>query len=687
MNFLKKEIKQILIEKQHRKYTKQVSDQKLSYPEWITQQEEKIKTENITKNEFRCRFLNLAECGSRDFLSAVENSDVEILILAVAEGELSEQSIPLICREFSSNKDLILAYGDEDVLEDGVRRSPWFKPDWSPDTFLSCFYFGSLVAVKKSSILGVLQRVKFYNDTEGDGFKISSLYQLLQVLLEEENCFALRNESTVKVSHISEILFHAKREGYEQIKSWKLTETAEEGELINGNQGHDSGHLISVIIPSKDNPQVLFTCINSFLKITKSEIPYETLIIDNGSKEENRQTILQEIEACHQQMSDIGGFQGISYHYEPMDFNFSSMCNLGAERAKGDLLLFLNDDMEILFPNWLSLLAEKALLPYAGAVGAKLLYPDSDMIQHVGITNLRVGPVHKLQFLSDKEEHYYGRNRGVHNMLAVTGACLMVRAQVFQQVGGFSEELAVAFNDVDLCYRIYEEGYYNIQRNDVTLYHHESISRGKDGESEEKQQRLMRERDILYEKHQELYSRDPFYHKYLINDMLVAEYAPAYYCQATLKMPWAKVGKRKKLPECVKEDGCVMIGVEVATDIRKWKCGTAAESVESKKDQEEYGFYFQGYSFVVGADNACYKRTLLLQNKTSGEVVCISVENKYRLDIKMNANDQLNVDLTGFAARVKMEDVPHGSYRLGMLAEDKCSRQKLVNWSNWVFEE
>ena len=116
-------------------------------------------------------------------------------------------------------------------------------------------------------------------------------------------------------------------------------------------------------------------------------------------------------------------------------------------------------------------------MPHVGAVGAKLLYPDSDIIQHAGITNLRVGPAHKLQFLSDEKVHYYGKNRFVHDVMAVTGACLLLEKEIFERAGGFDEKLAVAFNDVDLCYTIYEMGYYNVVRNDVVLYHHESLSR------------------------------------------------------------------------------------------------------------------------------------------------------------------------------------------------------------------
>lgn len=735
MNFLKKEIKQILVAKQHKKYAEQVSEKKLSYPEWIIQQEQKVKIDNIivedntrsltnellkdsnggkknqnagfySHSEECCRsfrvydekkdpeegltflFLKLTEFQDNNPLSILENSDANVILFALSEGEMSSNCIPLIFNEFSSNKNLIIIYGDEDVMENGVRKNPWFKPDWSPDTFLSNFYFGSFLVAKRHVVINVIERLNADKYWKNRKFENSDLYVIFRDVLEKENCFSKRNTKTkseLKICHISEILFHTSREGYEQVKNWKLPERRKVNEI--SEKSKLKKHTISVIIPSRDNPEVLFTCIGSLVNKTSCEIPYEILIIDNGSGEENKQIILREMECYNLQKSVEKGFLGITYYYEPMSFNFSRMCNLGAEKAKGDLLLFLNDDMEIISPDWLTMLADKALLPYAGAVGAKLLYPGSSTIQHAGITNLRVGPAHKLQFLTDEADHYYGRNRGVHNMLAVTGACLMVRTEVFRQVDGFAEELAVAFNDVDICYRIYEEGYYNIQRNDVKLYHHESLSRGKDGESVEKQLRLLREKDILYEKHQEIYGKDPFYHKYLTTDMLEAEYTPAFHYQVTLDMPWSEVTRKKELSGNVKEDRCVVIGMESAIDIYKWKHGVARKADKIKENPEDSGFYFQGYSFVIGADNACYKKILLLQNMTSGEVICISPEARYRQDIKNNLSNQLNVDLTGFAAKVKMNDIPKGEYRFGMLVEDRTSRQRLVNWSNWAFEQ
>ncbi len=406
------------------------------------------------------------------------------------------------------------------------------------------------------------------------------------------------------------------------------------------------------------------------------------------------------------------------------------MCNWGAKEAQGDYLLFLNDDMEIVDADWLTLLMEKAVLPYAGAVGAKLLYPGTDIIQHAGITNLRVGPAHKLQFAHDKEDHYFGQNRGVHDMLGVTGACLLVKKTIFEKVGGFDETLAVAFNDVDLCYKIYEEGYYNVVRNDLFLFHHESLSRGKDGESEDKQLRLLREKDYLYEKHQDLYGKDPFYHPYLTTDMLETEYTPAFRYQVDLSMPWAKVKECTQEVLAAREDECLVIGMECAMDIYKWKYGVSPEKRKAKNldkldkedyskkekdnrndrsndgsnDTEDQGYYFQGYSFVIGSDNACYKKELLLRRiadenqQTSGNSVgkdekmsqpviySISIEKKCREDIKANLKDQVNVDLTGYAAKLKPGAVPAGKYQFGMLAKDACSRVRLVNWSSWTIE-
>lgn len=750
MASLKRNLKQILIDRQHKLYAKEVAAKNLTYDSWIKEQEKDLEiadsilvkhgksltndfrvvnsgsciNENEGNNSKKNELCQLIECIDekrqnreikigilvskelfcRKMEAFFEKVDADVVFLSINEGEYSQFAYSMIFSQFTSNKNIILIYGDEDIQEENIRENPWFKPDWSPDRFLSCFYFGGFVAVRMDALkaayisckemFGADEHVNIQAQETKD---LETLYILLFEMLKMQNAFVKgHDKADLIVCHIPQILYHSKKNGYEQIKSWKLPEFAvKEFEAQLGlkhriqMQENDKNTLLSIIIPSKDNPDVLFHCLDSLLERTNGGYPFEIILVDNGSCEENRKKIADKIEILNQNSDDGfagNGFNGIRYLYEPMTFNFSRMCNLGAGAAKGRLFLFLNDDMEIVEPDWMNLLIERALLPYAGAVGAKLLYPDSDIIQHAGITNLRVGPAHKLQFLSDEKVHYFGMNRGVHDMLAVTGACLMVKRDVFKQAGGFCEELAVAFNDVDLCYTIYEQGYYNIVRNDVILYHHESLSRGKDGESEEKQLRLLKEKDVLYERHQDIYGRDPFYHPYLTTDMLESEYSCAYRYQVTLDMPWSQVRCAAAQTKKAREDQCLVVGMECAMDIYKWQYGVSPEKGRIKVRPEDMGYYFQGYSFIIGSDNACYKKSLLLRNRNNKSVWAIPVEDRYRQDIKNNLKDQLNVDLTGFAAKMRREDIPEGIYQFGMLAEDKCSRQKLVNWSNWVLE-
>ncbi len=727
MAFLMRKMKELLIRRQHKQYEKAVEEQKLSYNDWIEKKEKEQQIEDVrVENSWKCLtneeksginegkteedegnqsfdknacrkcavydktghkrklvFLMIRLYRTRIDWDALVKSlepDVDAVLFVCADGEISRICLPLLYQELAGKQDRLIIYGDEDVrgtqAEGGVREKPWFKPDWSPDTFLTCFYFGSLTVIRAQ----VLREL-----SADSGEKPADLYKLCFRLLERAGCFRQRfSDGDAPVFHVPEILFHGKSEGYEQIKELSLPQRALLSVAPIPKPAQSPGTpLVSIVIPSRDNPEVLFCCVDSLLERTQEGCSFEILIIDNGSTQEN-QRIIQEKVGERVREIKRRDFCGIRYDCKPMEFNFSRMCNLGAAQAAGELFLFLNDDMEILQKDWLTKLACKALMPYAGAVGAKLLYPDSDIIQHAGITNLRVGPAHKLQYLSDRRNHYYGKNRGVHDMLAATGACLMMRREVFLQAGGFFEGLAVAFNDVDLCYTIYENGFYNMVRNDVILYHHESLSRGKDGESDQKQQRLLKEKDILYERHQDLYGTDPFYHKYLTSDMLESEYSPAFRYQVRLDMPWAKTGKRRALPAGVREDACVVLGMECAMDIYKWKYGVAAGQGREEPDASDMGYYFQGYCFVVGADNGCYKRTLILQNRDNGEIIRIPVESQYRRDICDNLKDQVNVELTGFAAKVRLADVPRGCYRFGMLAEKRFSRQRLVGFSNWL---
>lgn len=768
MAFFKEKIKHKLIEKQHKNYNKEVMARNITYDKWIKEKEKTFKIDStiniieeksqiydsITEDFDREKIENARirandsklykaakegdqygqenektyfECFAIKKLYEIlthssEMPPMDYIVLSIYEGQVTENAYQLIYQQFQ-DENVILVYGDEDLLEidSKVRKTPWLKPDWSPDRFLSSFYLGGLIAIRFKALKEAWEYGKkdnILNELGAKGKEREWLYLLLFEMLRLEGCFSKRGEkSSEKISHIRHVLYSSYASGYEQIKDLKLPgfctkelyeydkEQAEKYSKANC-KNINKKHMLSIVIPSKDNPDVLFHCLDSLIEKTHSSYFYEIIIVDNGSSTENRDKISRKVNVLNDKRKESlrgessgessressrnssrkSSFAGCRYLYERMSFNFSKMCNLGAQNAIGDILLFLNDDMEIIQPDWMELMLEKAMLSYAGAVGAKLLYPDSDMIQHAGVTNLRVGPAHKLQYLSDKEVHYFGMNRGVHNMLAVTGACLMVRQEVFWNVGGFSEELAVAFNDVDLCYSIYEKGYYNIVRNDVMLYHHESLSRGKDGESEEKQLRHLKEKDLLYERHLELYGRDPFYHPYLLNDMLDSKYSMAYCNQVTLDMDWSKLVSCEKALRKAREDECLVVGMECARDIYRWLYSISPEKGKIAAQPKDMGYYFQGYSFIIGADNACYKKKFLLKNKNNNHILAIAAEARYRQDIENNLPDQVNVGLTGFAAKLPKEAVPAGVYQFGILAEDQCSRQKLVNWSNWVME-
>jgi GT2 family glycosyltransferase len=280
------------------------------------------------------------------------------------------------------------------------------------------------------------------------------------------------------------------------------------------------------VIPSKDNPKVLDMCLTSIARNT-DYANYEIIVVDNGSSQENK----EQVEALIKRTEGIVGAGKVTYLYQPMEFNFSRMCNLGAAKASGEFLLFLNDDIEISDdvkqnPNltaptnqWLSILTGQAQVSYTGAVGCKLYYPGGVEFQHAGVLNLPIGPGHCLYGMKDNLNYYYGRNLLDYNFCAVTGACLMVERKKFDEAEGFDEELVVAYNDVALCFRLVELGYHNVIRNDIALVHHESVSRGLDQASEEKEERRKRELRKLYDKHPRFaHGYDPCYNPNLVPD-------------------------------------------------------------------------------------------------------------------------------------------------------------------------
>lgn len=401
-----------------------------------------------------------------------------------------------VVEAINENPHIDFIYGDEDFLDKktGLRSNPYFKPDYSPDTLLSFNYIGDFCVLKK---------------------------ELLSPEDMSENIYDIilrASEKALNIHHIKRILFH-KTEAYKP-SSYEILAKAQRDALIR--RGIDatpvpikdavgshilysvkSEPLVSVIIPSKDHFSVLKKCLDSLFSKTEYK-NYEVVLIDNGSNE-----------SCKKAIEDYIIGKPVTYIYEPSEFNYSKMCNLGAGRAKGDYLLFLNDDIEICDGGFLTALLGAAMADHVGAVGAKLLYPSGNIIQHDGIIDIAAAPVHALHFGDDSKVYYFGRNRFDFNVAAVTGAALMVSKEKFDRVLGFNEDLAIGFNDIDLCYKLLEKGFYNVLRNDAVLIHHESLSRGNDHKDNKKHKRFLKEKRIFNLSHPGLIFNDGFYHPLL----------------------------------------------------------------------------------------------------------------------------------------------------------------------------
>lgn len=603
-------------------YEKEVLRQTNLYEQWISENESSPKLVKLEK------FHSVKKEGN-------------FILFTTDNGELAEGAFDKIAEAFQ-NKETMILYGDEDVKDPKTleRKEPWFKAGWSPDTLAAYFYLGNYVAIRRE----VLEKIapSYYED------RVRTMYEL--VVKAVNYLWKEKTDLRKAIVHMDEILYHAYEETevlgydarYDEIKKQLLyKENKQTGiDILRQKKGEPK---VSVLIPSKDNPKVLETALRSLYEKTLYS-NFEVIVIDNGSNEENR-AMLEKMKVKYE----------FNYLYEPMDFNFSIMCNKGAEKANGEYLVLLNDDCEVIQGNWLSLLVEQARLPYVGAVGAKLYFPGDDRIQHVGVVNLGVGPAHKLTGEPDNEIIYHGVNRGVINMLAVTAACLMVKKEKYLQAGGLCKELQVAYNDVDFCFTLYEQGYYNVQRNDVILYHHESLSRGNDMLEEGKYERLLREKKKLYERHPAFHGKDPFYSRHLTTDSIF------YFCNYHYDYERRDVALRP--------DRKRIYRLPARNKIHPFYFVDYAGMERKLELDEEASYRIEGWCFLKDADNARYKTYVLLENEKK-QNWRFPVMQRYRTDVNEITPNQTHIALSGFVVRFKKDEIPKGTYRILLMKKE-----------------
>ncbi|WP_321277435.1 glycosyltransferase [Thiomicrorhabdus indica] len=428
---------------------------------------------SLRNTKIKITFLqeNLNISGASN--AAADMAQGEYLALMDNDDEITPDALYEVVKEINNNEPDFI-YSDEDkISETGEYCLPFFKPDYSYDLLLSANYICHFSVFKKS----LVQNEKVFNSN----FDGAQDYDLFLRLVDK----------TQKISHISKVLYH-----------WRMIETStalnpeskpfahiaaknalqkhlenkngivtDHNELFNYDIRYDylaSNPKVSIIIPTKDGLNLLSNAVTSIL--TKSTYNnYEIIILDNNSTKPETFKWFEDIQKIHSNIKVVKSY------YE---FNWSKLNNQGITEASGDVYIFLNNDIEIISPDWIERLSENALRPNIGTVGALLLYKD-ETIQHAGIV-LGMGGWADHVYKEEKQIHMHSpfvSPMVSRNVLASTGACLCISKQVVADIGLFNEEFKICGSDVEISLRAFNKGYRNLYNAQAKLYHLESKTR------------------------------------------------------------------------------------------------------------------------------------------------------------------------------------------------------------------
>jgi GT2 family glycosyltransferase len=447
---------------------------------------------------------NLGIAGNTNAAIALATGDY--VTFADHDDALAPFALFAVAKAINDDPAADFLYSDEDKLDTaGDRCEPFFKPDWSPETLRSRNYVCHLTTLKRT-LLAAIGNVR-------PGFDGAQDYDVV-----------LRaSEQAARIKHVPQVLYHwrmhaqstasnkaSKSYAFDNGKRALAEHLARLGVDASVHDGPTLGMyqvvyhlrtqpLLSVIVPSKDHPEMLKRCLDSLGK--GSYANFEVIVVENGSTRPETFAFYRELEKQpHVRVVEWA-----------KPFNYAAVNNFAAHQAKGDYLLFLNNDIESISPDWLESMVKAAAQPGVGAVGAKLYYAD-DTIQHAGIV-VGMGGVAGHAHLNFPRAAAGHMQRLTHaqNVAAVTGACLLTPAKVFREVGGFDEGFVLAFNDVDLCLQILSKGYRVVWTPDAELYHLESKTRGPE-DTAEKEARFKREIDLFHVKWGDFLKKgDPYY--------------------------------------------------------------------------------------------------------------------------------------------------------------------------------
>jgi O-antigen biosynthesis protein len=427
--------------------------------------------------------------------AALDLSDAEHVAFMDHDDELTPDALAEVALALAADPTIDVLYTDEDKIDEADRRfAPFFKPDWSPDYLLSCAYTGHLSVVRRSLVEEVGRLRSAFDGSQDHDLMLRT------------------TERARTIAHLPKILYHwraiegsaassseakpwAHEAGYRVVQD-AMDRRGEPAEILPGafagarrvKRQIVGNPRVDVIIPFRDGGSLLHRCIEA-LELHAGYDNWHGYLVDNGSWEPETLALV-DILAKDERYTVL---------HDPSPFNWSRINNDAAAQGDGELLLFLNNDIEATHDGWLSALVEHGQRPEVGAVGGKLRYPDGS-IQHAGLI-IGMGGIagHAFRYCPTWHSGYFGMARVIRDFTAVTGACMLVRRSVFDELDGFDDELAVSYNDVDFCLRLRERGYLVVYTPYAELVHHESVTRGM-GEAGVEEHRMLGRWRELYER-------------------------------------------------------------------------------------------------------------------------------------------------------------------------------------------
>ncbi len=461
-------------------------------------------------SKIKYRFLEENKGISENTNQALEMADGDFIAFLDHDDVLAPFALYEIVKAINENPNVEFLYSDEDkITEKSERFSPYFKPDFSPEAIECNNYITHFVAIKKSLVDKIGKLNHQFNGAQDFDFVLRATENTENIVHIPKILYHWRAHSK-STANLAETKMYAYEAGVKVIEE-HLKRVGKQGTVENPKEVPGIYQIkyaikgtpkVSILIPNKDCCKILKKCLKSILTLTTYP-NYEILILENNSQE-------KETFAYYEILRQNPKIRVLEI--KENEFNYSKIINFGVQNAKGDFILQLNNDTQILTPNWLELFIGYAQNKEIGAVGAKLYYPDKS-IQHAGIACGIAGKAGNLLVGLPYGTHDpFGRESATRNVTAVTGACLFARREIYEEVGFMDEEqFKVAFGDVDFCLKILEKGYRIVYNPYIEFVHYESKTRGYE-DTPEKEARFKRETKNFQTKWKTFLEKgDPYY--------------------------------------------------------------------------------------------------------------------------------------------------------------------------------